>query len=55
MADRMTKDGIRKGCEGRPLELRELVDIIKEKDQWMRKAIMGRSIPEPHAQIGSEL
>lgn len=43
MADRMVKDRIRKGCEGKPLELRELVDIVKEKDQWMRKAIMGRA------------
>ncbi|VVB86212.1 Uncharacterised protein [uncultured archaeon] len=43
MAGRMTKDKIRKSCESKPLELRELIEIIKGNDQWMRKAIMGRA------------
>lgn len=46
MADRMVKDRIRKACANKPLELRELVNIMREKDQWMRKAILGRAQQE---------
>ena len=43
MADRMLKERLKKECANKPLELRELVEIINEKDRWIRKAIMGRT------------
>lgn len=42
MSNRMLKDNISNACKNRIIELRELVTICKEKDRWMRKAIMGR-------------
>lgn len=44
LSRRLLKDSLSKACKDRALKLNELVEVIKANDQWMRKAIMGRSI-----------
>jgi len=43
LSDRLVKDRIKDKAANRPLELRELVELMHEKDAFMRKAILGRA------------
>lgn len=42
LSNRLLKDTIRNSCKDKPLELTRLAEIIMEKDQWMRRVILGR-------------
>lgn len=44
MAHRMLKDSLSRACKDRVLSLLELMEICRENDAWMRKAIRGRAL-----------
>lgn len=42
LSNRMLKDSLSMACKNKVLELKELVEIVRTKDQWMRRTILGR-------------
>lgn len=42
LSNRLLRDSLKAATKERALKLNELAEVIKQNDQWVRKAIMGR-------------